>query len=153
MTTLKTVWLAIALAGSIGSAGLAWAQDQPTAAAPALLPEVPKVKNGALPAAPSAPPAGVAGKLPAAPLPGATGTASGAVEIKVQNASAAPLDLFVDPPAGGDPVFVMTLDPDYQAIQPSPPGRRWRLSQNNAWIGAFVASAKPKQVLRFTGKP
>ena len=61
------------------------------------------------------------------------------------------LDVFVEPEGGGDPVFVMTLDPGYEAVQPTPVGRNWRFAQSDVWMGGFVPTVEPEQLVQFTG--
>lgn len=77
---------------------------------------------------------------------------TGQVIVTIQNVSSAELMILVDPVGGGEPVPVVVLEPGFQAVQPSPVGRTWRLAQNDAWVGAFVPTAEPRQLLRFTGQ-
>ena len=58
------------------------------------------------------------------------------------------MDVFVEPEGGGTPVYVMTLNEGYAAMQPSPVGRKWRVAQNDTWQGGFVPTSEPTQ--RFT---
>jgi hypothetical protein len=76
---------------------------------------------------------------------------TGQVEVTIQNVSGDKLDVFVEPEGGGDPVFVMTLDPGYEAVQPTPVGRNWRFAQSDVWLGGFVPTAEPQQLVQFAG--
>jgi hypothetical protein len=71
------------------------------------------------------------------------------VRMVITNASAEPLDVFVDPPAGGDPMFVVTVEPEYSIVQPTNAGRTWRLVQNEVWLGSLVTNAEPAQFFRY----
>jgi hypothetical protein len=82
--------------------------------------------------------------LPPVAMPG-----EAIVKMVITNASAAPLDVFIDPPAGGDPMFVVTVDPEYSIVQPTNAGRTWRLAQNDEWLGSLVTNAEPQQFFRF----
>jgi hypothetical protein len=107
-----------------------------------LLPE-PTLDAGVAPDA--APPAdGAAEGLPPVAMPG-----EAIVKVVITNASAVPLDVFIDPPAGGDPMFVVTVDPEYSIVQPTNAGRTWRLAQNDEWLGSLVTNAEPQQFFRF----
>src|ERR1019366_9571306 len=112
MRFLKTIVLATALGGGCA---LAFAEGVG-------LPPSPRTPPGGLPAAQQPPtPAAAATAEPN----GASESAvipAGQVLVKIQNASVAPLDIFVDPPNAGPPVFIMTLEPEYEALQPTPIG-------------------------------
>jgi|GEM_PF-5259410 len=77
----------------------------------------------------------------------------GVVRIIIQNRSLAPLDVFMDSQDGADPVWVMTLNPGFQATQPSNTGQAWLLAQQDQWKGGFEAGQEPVQRLRFDGGP
>jgi hypothetical protein len=110
-----------------------------------LLPE-PTLEAGV---APDAAPAGDA--VPAEGLPPVAMPGEAIVKMVITNASAVPLDVFIDPPAGGDPMFVVTVDPEYSIVQPTNAGRTWRLAQNDEWLGSLVTNAEPQQFFRFGG--
>jgi hypothetical protein len=75
------------------------------------------------------------------------------VRMLITNATAAPLDLFVGLPAGGEPMFVATVDPEYSIVQPTNAGRTWFIAQNDVWLGSLLTTAEPAQIFRYEGKP
>jgi hypothetical protein len=76
----------------------------------------------------------------------------GQVLVTIRNSSPAPVDVFVEPEGGGTPILIMKLDPEFEAVQPTPPGRTWRMAQNNTWLGGFVSGEEPQQLFTFTGE-
>ena len=75
-------------------------------------------------------------------------TGQPAVELYVQNFSAAPLDVFIDVP-GSDPAYVQTVGPGQQLRQQSPAGATWSLAQNDQWVGDYQLSGQNLQVIRY----
>lgn len=95
---------------------------------------------------------GPARKQEASAAPGLPPVPPGQVLVAIENVSAAPLDVFVDPEGGGDPVFIMSINSGYLALQPTPVGRTWRFAQNDRWFGGFKPSAEPRQRFTFDGR-
>ena len=77
----------------------------------------------------------------------------GMVRVVLQNVSQAPVDVFVDPMDGSEPLWVMTINPDFQVVQPIQVGQTWRLAQNDQWMGGFVPSEEAEQRVTFAGAP
>ncbi|CAN1546191.1 hypothetical protein MCEMSEM23_01974 [Rhabdaerophilaceae bacterium] len=92
----------------------------------------------------AAPAAAAANGLPAVP--------ANQVLVAIENVSPGPLDVFVDPPNGGDPIFVMSINSGFIALQPTPPGRTWRFAQNDQWLGGFRPTAEARQRVTFNGR-
>jgi hypothetical protein len=76
----------------------------------------------------------------------------GMVRVVLQNVTAAPVDVFLDAMDGSDPIWVMTLGGGFEVVQPSLVGQTWRLAQNDEWMGGFVPTAEPTQIIRFSGQ-
>ena len=78
---------------------------------------------------------------------------AGMVRVILQNVSAAPVDVFVDPMDGSAPQWVMTINPGFQVVQPIQVGQTWRLAQHDQWMGGFVPSEEAEQRVTFAGAP
>jgi len=78
---------------------------------------------------------------------------AGMVRVILQNVSEAPVDVFVDPMDGGAPLWVMTINPGFQVVQPIQVGQAWRLAQDDQWMGGFVPNEEADQRVTFAGAP
>ncbi len=75
----------------------------------------------------------------------------GQVLVAIENLSGAPVDVYLDPEDGGEPQFVLQIEPGYVALQPSPPGRIWRFAQGADWRDGFQPTEAPRQLVTFNG--
>jgi hypothetical protein len=75
------------------------------------------------------------------------------VLLAVTNATPAPLDLFILPIGGSEPIYVTTVEPEYSIVQPTNANRQFFLSQNDEWLGGFTTNADSRQIFKYEGQP